>query len=362
MAATKIPEDWRLSELEAFAEACVEPATWSYVQGGAGEELALAANREAFHRRTLVPRSLVDVSSLDLRTTLLGRRVEAPIFFAATAYQGRLHPNGEKATAQAAARAGLAAQFSTLSTFSLEEIARAAPEADRWFQLYLQPKLEDSLSLVARAERAEFGAIVLTVDAPVFSVRDRQSRSGFAELEEPLGNRPGVVAPMRLGVRAGGTYSLRGETASTWTVLEDLRKATSLPVVVKGLLSADDARRAVRAGARAIVVSNHGGRQLDSAPAALEMLPGIVEAVRGEIEVYFDGGVRRGMDVLIALAMGARAVGIGRPALWALAAGGAPALGRLVELLETELANAMALAGRPTISSIDRSLLGPLRW
>jgi 4-hydroxymandelate oxidase len=357
-----LPAEWRLNELESLGEKRIDPAAWAYIQGGAGEELALGANRDAFHRRTLVPRYLVDVSTLDLRTTLLGRHVEAPIFVAPMAYQGRLHPDGERATARAAARAGLVAIFSTLSTASLEEIAEAAPEGNRWFQLYLQPDLEASLALVARAERAGYSAIVLTVDMPVFSVRDRQARAGFAELDQPHGNGPKTVPPIRLRVQAGGTYSLRAEAGTTWSILETLHGATTLPIVVKGLLSAEDARRAVKGGARGIVVSNHGGRQLDSAPSALDVLPGIVEAVRGQVEVYYDGGVRRGMDVLIALAMGAHAVGLGRPVLWALAAGGEPALGRLFELFETELASAMALTGRPRIPTIDRGLLGPLRW
>jgi 4-hydroxymandelate oxidase len=361
MTLESLPADWRLNELEALAEKRIDPAAWAYIQGGAGEELALAANRESFHRRTLVPRYLVDVSTLDLRTTLLGRHVEAPLFVSPAAYQGRLHPDGERSTARAAANAGLVAMFSALSTASLESIAEAAPRGNRWFQLYLQPDLEASLALVARAERAGYSAIVLTVDVPVFSVRDRQARAGFAELEQPRGNGPAIVPPVRLGVQAGGTFSLRAEAATTWSILDTLHHATSLPIVVKGLLSPEDARRAVKGGARGIVVSNHGGRQLDSAPSALEVLPEIVEAVRGQVEVYYDGGVRRGMDVLIALAMGAHAVGIGRPVLWALAAGGDPALGRLFELFETELASAMALTGRPRIHTIDRSLLGPLR-
>jgi 4-hydroxymandelate oxidase len=355
------PHDWRLSELEALAAARIDPAAWGYVQGGAGEEQALRANREAIRRRTLLPRYLVDVSRIELQTTLLGRPVDAPFFVAPMAYQGRLHPEGERAVARAARDARVLASFSTLSTDSLEGIAASAPGGERWFQLYLQPELKESRALVRRAERSGYSAIILTVDVPVLAVRDRQARSGFVELDEPRGNGPTVLPPMRLPVRRGPTYDLRVDTATTWSVLDELRRASSLPIVVKGLLSPEDARCAVRGGARGIIVSNHGGRQLDAAPAALEMLPAIVEAVDGAAEVYVDGGFRRGTDVLVALAMGARAVGIGRPVLWALAVDGEAGVARLFDLLETELASAMTLSGVRHLGAVDAHLLGPPR-
>jgi 4-hydroxymandelate oxidase len=353
--------DWRLADLESLAAAQVDAPAWAYVQGGAGEERALAANLEAFRRRTLLPRYLVDVSRIEIGTTLLGRAVDAPFFVAPMAYQGRLHPDGERAVARAAQAARVLSVVSTLSTESLEAIAAGAPGGERWFQLYLQPELPGSLALVQRAEEAGYTAIVLTVDVPVLAVRDRQSRSGFVELAEPHGNGPTVVPPMRLAVARGPTFELRADTATTWSVVDALRRATSLPIVVKGILSPEDARRAVRAGARGIIVSNHGGRQLDAAPAALDMLPGVVEAVDGGAEVYVDGGVRRGVDVLIALAMGARAVGLGRPVLWALAVGGEAGVGRLFDLLGTELASAMVLSGVRRVAGIDGRLLGPSR-
>jgi 4-hydroxymandelate oxidase len=347
-----------LGELEEVALARLEPGLRAYLQGGAGEERTLRSNREAFSRWVLLPRVLQDTTSLDLSTDLLGRRVGAPFYSAPTAYQGSLHPDGELATARAAGAADLLAVHSTLSTRSLEAIAEAAPGAPRWFQLYLQPRFADSLDLVARAERAGFGAIVLTVDMPIFPNRDAQLSTGFAvDRSPPLGNGPHIVPPSRVLVRGDPEYGRRDDAAATWETVEKLRAATQLPLVLKGILTASDADEAVRRGARAIVVSNHGGRQLDGAPASLDALPEVVAAVGEEAEVYVDGGFRRGSDLLIALALGARAVGIGRPVLYALAAGGEAGVSRLFELLVRDLATAMTLAGRPAVRAIDRGLV-----
>jgi 4-hydroxymandelate oxidase len=352
-----------LGELERAAAAKVPADVWEFVQGGAGEETTMRSNRDAFHRRTLRPRVLAGVDRLDLRTQLLGTPVEAPFFVAPTAYQGLLHPDGERATARAARDAGVVAVFSTLSTCSIEEIAAAAPDGNRWFQLYLQPEFERSVGLVERAERAGFRALVLTVDMPLLANRDRQVRSGIAvDASPPVGNGPEVVSPSRGPTPSGGGFRLRAEAGATWEVLDRLRQRTGLPLVVKGLLTGDDARRAVEHGARAVIVSNHGGRQLDGAPAALDALPEVVAAVGSSAEVYFDSGVRRGSDILMALALGARGVGIGRPVLWALAAGGSAGVARLFALLKLDLATVMALAGRPRISAVDGSLLGEPRW
>lgn len=347
-----------LSDLEPYAAKCLSPTLWDYVQGGSGEGRTLRANREAFQRATLRSRVLAGLKQIDLRTRLLHDAVRLPFFLAPTAYQGLIHPDGELATARAAHRAGALAAFSTLSTHSLEEIARASETGPRWFQLYLQPEFGGTRRLIERAERAGYTAIVLTVDAPVLGVRDGQLRSGFAiDTSLPVGNGPGLIPPSRGPTPSGDVWSLRPDTQGDWSVLEELRRFTRLPIVVKGVLSAEDARRAVEAGAEAIVVSNHGGRQLDGAPSSLSVLEEVVGAVEQKVEVYLDGGVRRGSDVLIALALGARAVGIGRPVLWALAVGGEAGVERWISLLASDVATALILAGCEGISSLDRSMV-----
>jgi 4-hydroxymandelate oxidase len=352
-----------LGDLEQLAAAKVSEDIWAFVQGGAGEETTQRANRDAFHRRTLRPRVLTGVDSLDLRTQLLGIPVHAPFFIAPTAYQGLLHPDGELATSRAAAEANVLAVFSTLSTMSMEEIAGAAPLGPRWFQLYLQPEFETSQRLVERAEKSGYRAIVLTVDMPVLANRDRQIRGRVAvDSPPPIGNGPGVVAPARAPIPEGDHYTLRRETAATWEVLDQLRAITRLPLVVKGILTREDARTAVEHGASGVIVSNHGGRQLDGAPAALDALSEVVEEVGANCEVYFDSGIRRGSDIVMALAIGAKGVGIGRPVLWALAVGGAPAVARLLSLLKLDLATVMAVIGRTTVARIDGTLLGTPRW
>jgi 4-hydroxymandelate oxidase len=352
-----------LGDLEAAAAGKVPRDVWEFVQGGAGEETTMRGNRDAFHRQTLRPRVLSGVDRIDLRTTILGTRVAAPFFLAPTAYQGLLSPEGEVATARAARDAGVLAVYSTLSTRSLEEIAGAAPDGPRWFQLYLQPEFDASLRLVERAERAGFRALVLTVDMPLLANRDRQLRSGIAvDAPAPVGNGPEIRSPARALTPDGERFTLRAETAVTWEILDRLRERTRLPLVVKGLLTGEDARRAVEHGAQGIVVSNHGGRQLDGAPATLEALPEVVRAVGSEVEVYLDSGVRRGSDVVMALALGARAVGLGRPVLWALAAGDSAGVARLISLLKIDVATVMALTGRTTVPAIDRTLIGEPRW
>ncbi len=363
MSATNSPGFSTLGDLEAAAAKVVPPDVWAYIQSGAVGEDALRANRDAFRRRTLRPRALVDVTVLDLTTNLLDDKVAAPFFICPMAHHGLVRPEGELATAQAAASANVLAVFATLSSRSLEEIAEASVHGARWFQLYLQARFIDSQRLVERAERAGYSALVLTVDVPVLGVRDRLSEMAFdIDPKGSVRNGPGVIAPPRAPTGSQGRYSLRSDAAATWNVLDDLQSITKLPVVVKGVLTGDDARRAVVHGARGVVVSNHGGRQLDAAEAALEALPEVVRAVGSDVEVYFDSGVRRASDVLIALAMGAHAVGIGRPVLWALAVGGEAGVTQLLSLLASELATEMALTGRRRISEIDRTLLGEKRW
>jgi len=348
-----------LSQLEELASRRTLRHVWEYIQGGSGDERTLAANRDAFRRWVLRPRVLVDVSQVDLRTKVLGRTVDAPFFVVPMAYHGQVHPDGEVGVARAASEAGVLATFSTLSSFSLEEIAHASQGSPRWFQLYLQPDFDVSRTLVERAERAGYTAVVLTTDVPVLAVRDRQALGGFAIDETvPIGNGDRVVSPNRAPVRQGEYYRLRSDAASTWEVLDRIRAVTRLPVVVKGILTKEDARRAADHGAKGIVVSNHGGRQLDGTSASLDALPEVVEEVGSEVEVYLDGGVRRSSDILIAMALGAKAVGIGRPVLWSLGVDGAAGVGRYLSLLTLELATSMALCGCRSVDEIDRTLVG----
>ncbi len=331
---------------------------WAYVQGGAGDESTVRENIASFRHWRLRPRPLTGIDAVDLRTQLLGQTVASPVYICPMAYQGLLHPDAEAATARAAASTGALALYSTLSTLSLEDIAAAAPACRRWFQLYLQPEFSESQRLVQRAERAGYSALVLTVDAPVLGPRDRQTHDGVAiRSPVPIGNGPDVVPPARAPEFTDGRYRFPSDANVTWDVLERLRRTTALPIVVKGVLTVEDGLRAVELGARAVILSNHGGRQLDGAVTGLDALPDVVRAVGSRAEVYVDGGVRRGRDVLVALALGAKGVGLGRPVLWALAAGGEAGVRRLVQLLGTELAVSMMLAGRRDLREIDPSLV-----
>ena len=304
----------------------------------------------------------MSVEDLELGTTLLGTGVSAPFYISPTASQGLLHRNAEAATARAASKANILAAFSTLSSISLEAIAKAAPEGPRWFQLYLQPEFSNTKKLVERAEKTGYRAIMLTVDMPVAGTRDRETQAGSPLASSiVLGNGREVVRPLRNPTVDGGHAHIREEASNTWQVVDRLRETTRLPLVLKGILTKEDARRAVEHGAKAVVVSNHGGRQLDGAPASLDALPEVVKEVRSQIEVYFDGGIRRGADVIMALAYGAKAVGLGRLVLWALAAGGEAGVSKLLYLLKTDLATVMALTGRRTISEIDESLINTVK-
>jgi 4-hydroxymandelate oxidase len=348
-----------LSDLEEAASRKTDKSAWAYIQGGAGEEWTVRENREAFHRRTLRPRVLVDVENLEFGTILLGSKVSAPFYVSPTASHGLVHPDAEAATARAASKANILAAFSTLTSISMEDIAKAAPIGPRWFQLYLQPEFKVTRSLVERAEKADYKAIILTVDMPVAGNRDRENQAG-SPLASPtvLGNGREVVRPLRNPVVVDGDHAhIRKEASYTWDAVDRLREITRLPLVLKGILTREDARRAVVHGAKGVVVSNHGGRQLDAAPASLDALPEVVDEVGSEVEVYFDGGIRRGSDIITALALGARAVGLGRPVFWALAAGGEAGVSKLLSLLKTDLATVMALTGRRTLSEIDRSLV-----
>ncbi len=333
-------------DYEAAAQQRLDPAAWAYYSGGAGDEQTLRANRAAFARLALLPRMLRGYASADLATTVLGTPVTMPVLVAATALQGLACPEGECATAAAAGSAGVIMSASTESTRSLEEIAATA-SGPLWFQLYVYHNRSIAERLVRRAEEAGYRAIVLTVDLPRWSGIERSIRVG---------------PPQGPGARYGnlvdsGPVELVDAVPLTWADIAWLRSLTSLPIILKGLLAPDDARLAVEHGVDGIVVSNHGGRSLDGVLPTLDALPGVVGAVAGRCEVYLDGGVRRGIDVLKALALGARAVFVGRPALWGLAVAGEDGVRDVLAILRTELEKALVLCGLPDIASIDETLL-----
>lgn len=342
-----------LGDFEAAAAAGLTEGLLGYYAGGAGDERTLAENVAALTRRRLRPRVLVDVSGVSPATTVLGSAVSMPLLVAPTALHRMAHPDGEPAMARAAAAAGTVFCLSTLATSRPAEVAAAAPAAPRWFQVYCFRDRAVTEALVDEAVESGFGALVLTVDAPRAGRRERDFRTGFAV---PAGvDMPAVRAA------AGGPvaptpaefFSLLDLTLD-WSVIGELSER-GLPVVVKGIQTAEDAALACEHGAAAIVVSNHGGRQLDGVAASIDVLPEAVEAVAGRIEVYVDGGVRRGTDVLVALALGARAVLIGRPMLWGLAVGGEEGALRVLELLKAEVELAMMLLGAPTPADVTRA-------
>ncbi|HEY7356539.1 MAG TPA: alpha-hydroxy acid oxidase [Ktedonobacterales bacterium] len=353
-------EPINLHDFEALAQERLDPAIWDTYAQGSDDEVTLRANRSAYAAVRLRPRILVDVRCCDIATTVLGTPIRLPVLIAPTSVQQLAHPEGEQATARAARAAGTVLVASTLSSYSLEDIAAAAPCSARWFQLYIYQGLDFTRQLLQRVENAGYCAIVLTVDTPAIGNRERDRHNGFS-LPEPLrfGNFVGS------GSEGGGsssaapiTWQTRGERAMlTWEVIPWLRSLTSLPLVLKGVLTAEDAARAVEAGVDGLIVSNHGGRQLDGVLPTIEALPEVVEAVNGRCEVYMDGGIRRGADILKALALGARAVLIGRPVIWGLAVNGEAGVSDILRILARELILAMQLAGRPTLASIDRSLV-----
>jgi 4-hydroxymandelate oxidase len=321
---------------------------YDYVSGGAGDELTLRWNIEAFERIRLRPRVLADVQGTDTRTTLLGTELSCPILLAPAAYHRLMHPDGEKATARGAAAAGVPYVVSSATTTPLEDIARAA-DGVRWFQLYPLGDRERTRDLVHKAEATGCRAVCLTVDTPLAGARNREQRAG---VRLP----PGITAPYFHHV-VDATNVRTTFTPLTWHDVAWLQSITSLPVLLKGIMTGDDADRAVGAGVDGIVVSNHGARNLDTLPATIDALPEVSAAVAGRIPILLDGGVRRGTDVLKAIALGATAIMIGRPYLFALALAGATGVSAVVRILRTELEAALALTGRPSIGTVDRTVL-----
>ena len=332
-------------DYEEAARERLEPGAYGYIAGGAGDEHTLRANVAAFARWELRPRVLVDVGSVSTAVTVLGIEVALPVLVAPTAFQRLADPGGELATARAAATAGTVMTLSTLSSVTPAELAAAAPGAPQWFQLYWSRDRGFTRQLVEAVVEAGFRALVLTVDLPVAGRRERDLRAGFALPDDlPLPNLP---VPVQGEGFHTALHAVVDDTI-TWRDLEWLHSISSLPLVVKGILTAEDALLAAEHGAAAVVVSNHGGRQLDGVPAALDVLPEVVEAVGERVEVLLDGGIRRGVDVLKALALGARATLAGRAVLWELAAGGEEGAAQVLALLRAEIDQGLKLLGCPT--------------
>lgn len=353
-----------LHEYEILARERSPRMAYNFFAGGANDEITLAENPRAWERLRLRPRILVDVSQIDIATTILGQPVTMPVLLAPCGFNVLAHPEGECAVARAAAAAGVIHVVSTAANMSIGEVA-AASTGNRWFQLYCYRDRGVTRALVEAAEAADYSALCLTVDVPRLGRREREIRDLF---HLPPGITMKNLEPYRTdsltAIDEGSALQKYvndlWDGTLTWEVIGWLRSITRLPVLLKGILTAEDARLAVEHGIAAIIVSNHGGRQLDGAISSCDALPEVVEAVAGRAEVLVDGGIRRGTHILKALALGARAVLIGRPYVWGLVVNGEEGVRHVLELLRNELVLAMALAGRPGIKDIDASLIaGP---
>jgi 4-hydroxymandelate oxidase len=339
-----------LSDFEEAARECMPHPVYEFVAAGAGDEVTLLDNQAAFDRIKLRQRVLRDVFAIDTQVELFGSNCPHPILLAPTSLQRLSHPDGEVAAARGAGEAGAIFTLSTSGTATIEECV-AASACPVWFLLYWQSDREFNRDLVARIEARGAKALMITVDTPTFGDRVRRERAGFALPDD-------LVTPYyydrNAGLRKRGSR-LMGRL--TWREIEWIRSLTGLPLILKGILDPADAEEAVRIGANGVVVSNHGARNLDTLPATIDALPAVVDQVSGRAGIILDGGIRRGTDVLKSLALGATAVMIGRPYVFALAAAGAAGVARCVTLLKDELETAMALVGRRTIKELDRSAI-----
>ena len=347
-------------DFEAVARLSLEPVYYDYVAGGARDEVTVRANEEGFARLSLLPRVLRGNAKRDVSVSLFGSRASMPVLISPTAFHRLVCAEGEVATGRAAARTDTIMIASMASTVAVGEVAAAARAAvpDRepglWFQLYLQPDREDTLALVRRATEAGCTALVVTVDSPVLGVSDRNRRNRFHDL--PAGMYCENLRNLR-GDEPGNVRQIAMSAALTWDDVDWLRERTSLPVILKGVLHREDARIAVAHGVDGLLLSNHGGRQLDTAPATIELLPEFVRAVGPEIPVLLDGGIRRGTDIVKALALGAAAVGVGRPIVWGLAVGGEDGAVRVLETLREELDHTLALCGADGFADLSPALV-----
>lgn len=369
-----------VDDLRRAAKRRLPKAVFEFIDGGAEGELTLRRNTAAFEQITFRPRVLVDVAQRDQSTTVLGQQLASPLILAPTGLCGMAAPRGELAAARAAVRNGVTFTLSCMSAVSIEDVAREAP-GPHWFQLYVWRDRDLTRSLVERAHAAGYRAMLLTVDVPVLGMRERDHRNGAtvppkltwrnaldgatkipwltAMARNPRIDFANIAAyarePRRAPLSLGAYANSQFDPSVDWDDLAWFRSIWPGPLGIKGIVSAEDARRAVDEGVDLLVVSNHGGRQLDGIPAAIQILPEVVEAVAGRAEVVLDGGIRRGTDVVKALALGARACMLGRPYLYGLAAGGQAGVERALAILRADIDRALALLGRPTLQDLDRS-------
>jgi 4-hydroxymandelate oxidase len=351
-----------LADVEAAAADRIEPVALDYMRGGADDEVTLAESAVAWQRLRLRPRVLRGGPALDVSTTVLGTPVRLPVMSAPVAYHMLAHPEGESATARGVAAAGAVMVQSTMATQTLEAVAAAAPGGARWFQVYVMRDRGWTAELAARAAAAGYSALVLTVDVPMAGRRLRDERNGFGlPLGLELAHKPPHADLASTGSATGSATAAFMSTMADPTLTFDdigwMREVSGLPVVVKGVLRGDDAISCIDAGAAAVTVSTHGGRQLDTVVASADVLAEIVDAADGRAEVYVDGGIRTGTDILKALALGARAVMIGRPVVYGLAVGGSQGVTDVFAMLENELKAAMTLCGAATLASLTRDLV-----
>ena len=349
-----------LDDFAAAAQLQMSKAIFEYVDSGAGDEHTMRWNRERWSQIKLKPRVLTDVSNISLETSFLGQRFQLPILLAPAAYHRLYHPDGELGTIAGANAAGVSLVLASFATQPVEEIARRAT-GPLWFQLYVQSDREFTRSVVQRVEAAGCAALCVTADTPILGIRTREMRSSFSlpddiAMPNMIRNANDELSRSHLP-EFGSIYSHRLDPRLTWKDISWFRSITKLPVLLKGILNPEDALRAVDAGVSGIIVSNHGGRNLDTLPATAEALPRVIDAVAGRIPVLVDGGIRRGTDVLKALALGAAAVMIGRPYVYGLAVAGAAGVERAVQILKTELMMAMALVGVRSIEEIDHQAI-----
>ena len=350
-----------LADHEAHARGVLDDNAWAYFSGAAADGITCRANRAGWDASTLLPRVLQPLSGAHTRVELLGRVLPHPILVAPVAYQKVAHPDGELATALAASAQGAGFVLSTQSSTLLEDVSQAiAGDTERgplWFQLYFQEDRGVTVELVRRAEAAGYEAIALTVDAPVSGARDAQRRAGFRLPNGVSAVNLPPAKPAAGGERTASLFDGLLATPPTWADVEWLQSTTRLPVILKGVLHPEDARQAATLNLAGLVVSNHGGRTLDTAACTAEMLPRIADAVGSTLPLLVDGGVRRGTDVLKAVALGARAVMVGRPAIWGLANAGAVGVAHVLRLLRDELEIAMALCGVASLENLPTGLI-----